>query len=305
MSLPKNQHWVPQFYLKHFAIPETRQQRYPRIWTFRLNDGYEKDKKIKNVAASDYLYSPPQPDGTRCFRVDSKVGSLENDIAPFWVMIADGTFNLDGKQGAKKLLSLFIAILHLRNPKMKQMCIESHLGMAEITDSMSIDSGSGEYSLQIADQTFPIDTKSFQNVPPLDETALTSMFTGLIEDAAIEFAKALLEKQWLLAIADAPVFITSDVPVVMFHRQREKFGYGTKGTEFLFPISPTRLLHIHDQPDFPGNQFFRATPWLTAVLNIQIAGHAQDYAFSHDRVRPVLDAAMRMTDPSYLSKATS
>lgn len=300
MSAPKNQHWAPQFYLKHFAIPETRQQRYPWIWTFRVKDGYEAKKKIKNVAASDFLYSPLQPDGTRCYRVDSKMGRLENDVAPFWEVIADGTFNLTGKQGAKKLLSLFIATLHLRNPKIKQMCLESEVGLAKLAASIVAEGGSGGCVFQIGDKTVPINVDDFRNVPPLDEAGLTSMFTGLIEDGTIECAEALLQKQWLLMVADAPVFLTSDVPVVMFHRTRDRFGFGTKGTEFLFTISPTRLLHIHDQPDLPANQFIRAVPWLVAVQNIQIAGHANEHVFSRDNVRPVIDKAMRMTDPGNL-----
>jgi hypothetical protein len=35
---------------------------------------------------------------------------------------------------------------------------------------------------------------------------------------------------------------------------------------------------------------------MTAVMNIQIAGHAGEHVFSHGRIGPVLDSAMAMTD---------
>ena len=122
MARPKNQHFVPQLYLRHFAIPESLQHKNKWIRTLRFSDGYETSRPIKKVAALDYLYTPLQADGTRCYRVDDKIGALENSVAPLWEMIADGTFNLEGKAGAKKLISLFVATLHLRNPEMKQMC---------------------------------------------------------------------------------------------------------------------------------------------------------------------------------------
>jgi hypothetical protein len=50
---PKNQHWVPRFYLRQFATPETREKDAPQIWMFsnQDRDGDERLTNIKNVCA--------------------------------------------------------------------------------------------------------------------------------------------------------------------------------------------------------------------------------------------------------------
>jgi hypothetical protein len=34
LNRAKNQHWVPQFYLRHFATPETRGKDGAQVWIF-------------------------------------------------------------------------------------------------------------------------------------------------------------------------------------------------------------------------------------------------------------------------------
>lgn len=33
-SRSKHQHWVPQFYLRYFATPESRATKAPQVWIF-------------------------------------------------------------------------------------------------------------------------------------------------------------------------------------------------------------------------------------------------------------------------------
>ena len=78
---PKNQHWVPRFYLRNFATPETRTRGKDesQIWMFSNDerDGNERLTNIKNVCTRRYLYSPTDSAGRRdCDVPPSSVADL-------------------------------------------------------------------------------------------------------------------------------------------------------------------------------------------------------------------------------------
>lgn len=64
-------------------------------------------------------------------------------------------------------------------------------------------------------------------------------------------AEVLVARRWGVVFNCEPVFVTSDCPVVRDRGscQWTVFGFGTPGTQILFPCSPTRLLTISD--DWP------------------------------------------------------
>ena len=39
MSKPKRQHWVPRFYLRYFATPQTKETSEPGAWIFSKHGG--------------------------------------------------------------------------------------------------------------------------------------------------------------------------------------------------------------------------------------------------------------------------
>ena len=64
MTKPKNQHWVPRFYLRTFATPETRESSDPQVWIFSTQYGDPQLTNVKNIAAKRFLYSPKRPGGS-------------------------------------------------------------------------------------------------------------------------------------------------------------------------------------------------------------------------------------------------
>ena len=67
MGNPIKQHWVPQFYLRHFATPDTRTTQEPKVWVFSQDetDGDERLANIKDVCARRYMYAPLDEAGSR------------------------------------------------------------------------------------------------------------------------------------------------------------------------------------------------------------------------------------------------
>lgn len=80
---------------------------------------------------------------------------------------------------------------------------------------------------------------------------IKSTFLRHLPDLIQDLAEVLVQRKWGIVFSERPAFVTSDSPMVL-HRgtaTKQSIGYGTAGTQILFPISPTRLLAICD--DWP------------------------------------------------------
>jgi hypothetical protein len=79
MSPPVNLHWVPKFYLRYFATPETRKSKNPQVWVFSKEDnaGNPSLTNIRNICAKRYLYAPVDDRGKRDWTLETKLERLE------------------------------------------------------------------------------------------------------------------------------------------------------------------------------------------------------------------------------------
>ena len=72
MTTPKRQHWVPQFYLRQFIVPDAN-PKLEQVWIFHRKSGDPKLTGIKNIALEKHLYSPKLADGSRDPRLPQQV----------------------------------------------------------------------------------------------------------------------------------------------------------------------------------------------------------------------------------------
>jgi hypothetical protein len=77
MTKPKQQHWVPRFYLKYFATPETRETAEPQVWILSKDEGDPALANVKKVATRRYLYSPRDSNGDRAWHLDEDFADYE------------------------------------------------------------------------------------------------------------------------------------------------------------------------------------------------------------------------------------
>ena len=117
----KHQHWVPQFYLRYFATRESRDSANPQVWIFSKDsaDGDETLTNNRNVCGKRYLYSPAQPDGARRWELDERLERVESLLGQIWPALATDFIQLDD-DAIRKGLSLFVALMHLRNPEVRR-----------------------------------------------------------------------------------------------------------------------------------------------------------------------------------------
>ena len=80
MSNPTKQHYVPQCYLREFADPNTPTGKEPFIWIFDKNGKNRRKDKIKNVLASNDLYTL-KIKGQKNYSIEETLANLEGKYA--------------------------------------------------------------------------------------------------------------------------------------------------------------------------------------------------------------------------------
>lgn len=259
MSKSVNQHWVPQFYLRGFSTPETRQRKVPQVWIFSKHesDGIERLTNVRNVCAKRYLYSPRDEYGNRSWEVDDNLQSVESLLAEIWPQLAFDFIDL-GNDAIRKALALFIATTHVRHPDTRESLQAIHQGMVESLDELSkmADGSPNVNSLAYKGEEFELNVSGWDSYKKWGDDEYHRFFTETIQAESGNIAEILVKKRWSIVFSEDEHFITSDKPVGLHNRSRDIFGIGTTGTVVSFPLSPTRILLMDDQHQEPANQYY-------------------------------------------------
>lgn len=273
MSKSVNQHWVPQFYLREFSTPETRQAKEPQIWIFSKqdSDGIERLTNVRNVCAKRYLYSPRDGSGQRSWEVDDKLQGVESLLAQIWSQVASDFINLRN-ESIRKALALFIATTHVRHPDNRRALQVLHQQIVEGFDKLpkKADGSPNVDRFTCKGEEFEMDTSGWESFKKWGEDEHHQFFAETVRAESGNLAKILLKKRWSVVIAENEHFITSDRPVGVQHRSREVFGIGTTGAMVSFPLSPTRILVMDDQHQEPANQYYPLKPDNVGAFNYGI-----------------------------------
>lgn len=270
MAKPKNQHWVPRFYLKSFATSDTRDAAEPKVWVLGKNSGDPALTNVRNIAAERYLYSPKRTGGSRDWTMEDRLANLEALVAPIWPEVASGFMDLNGSTSLRKAIALFVSTLHFRHPLSRQRVAQTHSKLIGLFEDFPKDEHGNPKVLLLDRDGSPkvIDNSNYQQWSNAGPDDLHQMFVDSISDHSGEFAQMLLEKRWSVVFTDDPVFITTDTPVSIVNGHRTPFGITTPGTVLSFPLSPTRILMMDDRHDQPKGQYYPLGPYGPGPANL-------------------------------------
>lgn len=289
MSDPIRQHWVPQFYLRYFATPESKGKGREQVWAVA------RDKKapleplrssIKGVAVEKLLYSPQMPDGSRDFALEKRLCDLEGLLTTIWPHVAGPQIQLSKEM--PRILALFLATMYLRHPAQRQSVVDAHRRVVQQVEAhlKSLDKIPSHltYSIKGKKWTVPVDEfEAYKNASANDHHR---SFVEYVERTAMPLAKRLLKKRWTFVVSDEPVFVTCDNPMSLRGPDftDAKIGFGTPGMTVEFPISPHVLLHLDDGKGIQvspltTSPFLPVQPW--AAFNCEMWTNASRFMFSH------------------------
>lgn len=290
-SRSKHQHWVPQFYLRYFATPESRDTKTPQVWIFSKNpeDGDEQLTSVRNVCGKRYLYSPRQLDGNRDWALDDKLNDIESLLAQEWTALATDYVELSDEH-IRKALALFVAITHMRHPDGRATVehIQANLVTLYEDAPRHPDGTPMVESIDVAGNSHHIDTSDWIAYKNQGKDGHDRAFVDMIKSETGRMAKHLLTKRWSILLSEQDLFVTSDTPVGLSHLSRERYGYGTKDTIITFPLSPSRVLVMDDLHTEPANQYYPLVESNAGAVNMTIWKNSGRFLITGRSIQEVL-----------------
>jgi hypothetical protein len=297
----KRQHWLPQFYLRAFAV-EGAPGSVARVWSFHRNGPPEpRLTSVADLGVQRYLYSPVLDSGERDHSVDKELQAIESLLGEIWPTVARGFVDLD-REGTRKAMSLFVASLYSRHPKRAQDFARIQRQFIDQLDAVTAtDDGDAEIvSVEINGETYEFDATEVDKHRVPSAADLHRGFVESVVPTGGVIARILVERRWAIVVANEPVFASSDTPVVVTNEDVKDFGFATPGTSVGVPLSPYRYLII-DDATLP-NGYYEIKPGFAEAMNYRTWCAADRYLISAQASDLVLAGLMRFADTFGLSK---
>jgi hypothetical protein len=255
-SLPRSQHYVPEFHLAQFiGLPFRRFHVFDKKW-----GKFGGPPVDKSAFSRDYYLLPGEKDEDR-LRLERQFALLEDRVAPLMKWLAlqpPGSLQMDDQD--RDALAGYAAILHVRVPAFREAAWERAQSMARDTEVLGL-----------ADATEFRTAARKMGMPGSDED-LETLRLAWLEDVrsgrrrievhraasltalmpAVEKVRPLLfDREWeLLRVEGWQGFVIGDQPVTLLSKGRlaGQIGFGTPGVQVMMPLAPNTLLLISDRP---------------------------------------------------------
>lgn len=248
--IKRNQHYVPQSYLRRFTL----EGEQSLIWEFdKKIDGFLRNpSSVNRICCEDYYYYQIDESGmVDHIRLEDAISDVErignNIISDVINMSAMPYVHLDIEKKAH--LSYYIAFMQTRGPAFRNAINDLYGNVALRALDASFRSGTIPEPPGILKKM--IEEKGLHKV--LRPAILTTVSLWPMIESARIISHSLLSKQWTVLIAcNEHQFITSDNPVTFYSKTKgREVGPGGADAITIFPLSPKLCILIEpkNNPD--------------------------------------------------------
>ncbi|MDJ0696874.1 MAG: DUF4238 domain-containing protein [Mastigocoleus sp. MO_167.B18] len=256
-QITKNQHYVPQCLLKHFANGKKKSKKKINIFdTYRSELRY--NQPIKNAFSENYFYDKDNQ------TEDFLANQIETPASRIIDKIINGNFDLVNKE--KLILQHFILSLFYRTPEASErasLFVNSHLESV-VRQLLSLNGFDPEMA----------SAGSFNFHP--DHLASLLAFQGVIDAVLLEDLKYHIiknETQLEFYISDHPVFIYNWLYRDLEHP--EVTSIAATGLQVFLPLSPKITLCLYDPKVYKYGQSSRLVTCIDNNNDIEILNSFQ------------------------------
>jgi hypothetical protein len=272
MQKSKRNHWVSQSYLRAFAADPERREK---IWRLSKNAGDAELKPIEKVAVKFHLYTPKGDDGERDYSFERKLADLENWFGdPLWSKLCNDVVDLQWEP-LRKMVSLLVAVMHLRNPAQFEKWKAMHRQSVKALSALPEIPGAVEHKGKV----YKLDKDTWPAYRDASENDLQRMWLKEVGQA-VWVAEIMMKMRWAVLFSEEAVFITSDNPVTFLHPSLGFRGISNPETAVIFPLSPTRVLHMDNRHGEPDGEYC-PLKHPASVTNGLLWRAANEHMFSH------------------------
>lgn len=243
-QVKRNQHYVPQSYLKRFTIEGEKSL----LWNYdkTRKDFMRTPSSINRVCCEDYYYYQIDEAGeVNHTKLEDEISNVErignNLLDKIINMHAMPYVYLSPEE--KGQLAFYISLMLTRGPGFRDVINHMHGDLAVMSLAMSCGKGILDDAPEIIKQL--VNEKDlFRVVRPQVHSFVSLPF---MIQGANEISRSLLSKEWYLLLSPSDSdFITSDNPVSFFSKTGliDSMGPAHKDSVVLFPVSPSLCLVI-------------------------------------------------------------
>jgi hypothetical protein len=261
MSDPKNQHIIPQCYLKQFVDPKTPTGYEPYVWIFERDTKVGKKKAPINILAKTDFYTYKGD-----YTIETSLAQLESDYALIFEKKIKNKIPLDAFEHA--IFCGFVAAMLQRTLKQKEHIENQIDGMIAHIKQMEIAHG--------------VEPKTSLEW----EEAKKDAHKMQLVEMAPEIAKILSKMNIAFLCSDNKKvsYITSDSPAYLFNSQTQFHpfyspAFGQKHVEVRMPLSPEISVCFSWINNVRG--YLVATEDMVHNDNRMIFGHSHQYFISN------------------------
>ena len=225
----------------------------------------------------------------RGWDLEAQLESLESTLGGLWPTLAEDYMDLSDP-ALRKGLSLFVAVMHLRNPHTLEAVEQIHRSLVASYEEMPKrpDGTPDVDSVEVSGTIYPLDTSRWHSYRAWGRNDHHRFFTHVIQSEAINLAGLLVQKRWSMMISDRDTFVTSDKPVCIEHQTKTTFGFQTPGVIICFPVSPRRLLVMDDVHHEPANQYYPLPASTDGAFNYSIWRNGSRFMITGRPIHEVL-----------------
>lgn len=258
-SEPKDQHWVPQAYLRAWCDPASPVGYEPYVWVFASGTREGKKRAPKKIFREPHLYSFPEGTPNR-YDLETKLSQLEGKFR----RIRDERLAKHKPLIRPDLVSLlaFVAAMHARTPRMRdhhQEQFQHMLTVMEDLDAAMKRATPAEREAEANRQYLPGSTSgpslNMGQVRRMVEYPMLAMFYPFFAAELKGYSKMQMT---VLCTTAASPFITSDAPVAWFDPRTQgrqgiyaAVGLSNATIEVTMPLSPRQMLMLTWRPVSP------------------------------------------------------
>lgn len=224
MSEPKNQHIIPQCYLKQFVDPCTPKGYEPYVWIFEREKKKGIKKAPKNILAETDFYTLKTRLGGKDYTIEKSLSQIEGEYATVFEQKIKNKIPLNDYE--RVILCAFVAAMFNRTMKQKENMENFFDQLIEMTEKMEKANGvPPKKSLELK--------QAKENAYKINVLKMIPHITEILLKINVAF----------LCSNKQGSFITSDAPCFLFNPrlQWQRFygpGLMQRDVEVRMPLSP-------------------------------------------------------------------
>lgn len=286
-SHPKRHHFVPKFYLRHFADHKKRIRMYER--------GRKKNPivtSVNNAAIESGFYTVTEESGEESQRVERLLSLIEGQAKAAIEPMLKGKFPPDPRD--RYFLALFMALQTLRTPEHRR----EYEMTVDYTQKVMLEGWTPDYvrerlkekELEPTDEAVAEVMDVVENPDKYEFVPHQNEHIKIMLSVATKVAPVIAARAWLLGRCKTATFITSDHPVVCYSRPTEMSRYVGIGIgnaeEVYYPLDRHYVLALAP----PGTLQERPIALVkdnVLFVNSLIAGDSYKWVFQHPDDEPV------------------